>query len=88
MDEAIVAAAACPNPSLAFPRPFRMLAVTKGMRTVDQGRLMGEWTRARIQLCGRFAYLVLHRGRALPRDELLVAGWGEDVPAEALHAAG
>ena len=52
------------------------------------------WTRARVQLCGRFvvevdgarvearlpgrrgrilfAYLVLHRGRQLPRDELLV----------------
>jgi SARP family transcriptional regulator, regulator of embCAB operon len=33
-----------------------------------------------------FAYLVLHRGRALPRDELLVAGWGEEVPAEAGNA--
>jgi SARP family transcriptional regulator, regulator of embCAB operon len=29
-----------------------------------------------------FAYLVLNRGRPLPRDELLVAGWGEDAPAE------
>jgi DNA-binding SARP family transcriptional activator len=69
---------------------------------------MSEWTRARIQLCGRFAvdvdgtrlehalpgrrgrvlfaYLVLHRGRAVPRDELLVAGWGDDVPAEAGNA--
>jgi DNA-binding SARP family transcriptional activator len=69
---------------------------------------MGEWTKARIQLCGRFAaeldsarveaalpgrrgrvlfaYLVLHRGRPLPRDELLVAGWGEEVPAEAGNA--
>jgi DNA-binding SARP family transcriptional activator len=69
---------------------------------------MSQWTRARIQLCGRFAvdvdgtrlehalpgrrgrvlfaYLVLHRGRAVPRDELLVAGWGEDVPAEAGNA--
>jgi DNA-binding SARP family transcriptional activator len=28
-----------------------------------------------------FAYLVLNRGRPLPRDELLVAGWGEDPPA-------
>jgi DNA-binding SARP family transcriptional activator len=66
---------------------------------------MGEWTKARIQLCGRFAvdidgsriegtlpgrrgrvlfaYLVLNRGRPLPRDELLMAGWGADVPAEA-----
>jgi SARP family transcriptional regulator, regulator of embCAB operon len=55
---------------------------------------MGEWTRARIQLCGHFvvdfdgsrvedtlpgrrgrllfAYLDLNRGRALPRDELLL----------------
>jgi SARP family transcriptional regulator, regulator of embCAB operon len=69
---------------------------------------MGEWSKARIQLCGRFAveidgfriedrlpgrrgravfaYLVLNRGRALPRDELLVAGWGEEIPAEASNA--
>jgi DNA-binding SARP family transcriptional activator len=69
---------------------------------------MGEWSKARIQLCGRFAgdihgsriedalpgrrgrvvfaYLVLNRGRGLPRDELLVAGWGEDAPAEAGNA--
>jgi SARP family transcriptional regulator, regulator of embCAB operon len=33
-----------------------------------------------------FAYLVLNRGRPLPRDELLVAGWGEEVPAEAGNA--
>lgn len=69
---------------------------------------MGQWTRARIQLCGRFvadidgsriedalpgrlgrvlfAYLVLNRGRPLPRDKLLMAGWGEDAPAEAGNA--
>lgn len=69
---------------------------------------MGEWTKARIQLCGRyvadidgsrvdallpgrkwrilFAYLALKRGRPSPRDELLVAGWGEDHPAEATSA--
>jgi DNA-binding SARP family transcriptional activator len=69
---------------------------------------MGEWTKARIQLCGRFvvdidgsrieaalpgrrgrilfAYLVLNRGRPLPRDELLMAGWGPDAPAEARSA--
>jgi SARP family transcriptional regulator, regulator of embCAB operon len=69
---------------------------------------MGGWSKARIQLCGRFvadidgsrvedtlpgrrgrvmfAYLVLNRGRALPRDELLVAGWGEDASAEAGNA--
>jgi SARP family transcriptional regulator, regulator of embCAB operon len=69
---------------------------------------MGEWSKARIQLCGRFAvdidgsriedalpgrrgrvvfaYLVLNRGRAVARDELLVAGWGEDAPAEAGNA--
>ena len=33
-----------------------------------------------------FAYLVLHRGRPVPRDELLVAVWGEDAPAEARNA--
>jgi SARP family transcriptional regulator, regulator of embCAB operon len=69
---------------------------------------MGEWTKARIQLCGRFvadidgsriegalpgrrgrmlfAYLVLHRARPALRDELLVAGWGADAPAEAGNA--
>jgi DNA-binding SARP family transcriptional activator len=69
---------------------------------------MGEWTKARIQLCGRFvaeidgsrvedtlpgrrgrmlfAYLVLNRGRALPRDELLLAGWGEDASPEVGNA--
>jgi DNA-binding SARP family transcriptional activator len=69
---------------------------------------MGEWTKARIQLCGRFvaeidgsrvedalpgrrgralfAYLVLNRGRPLARDELLMAGWGEDAPAAAGNA--
>jgi SARP family transcriptional regulator, regulator of embCAB operon len=69
---------------------------------------MGEWTRARIQLCGHFvvdfdgarvegalpgrrgrllfAYLVLNRGRAVPRDALLMAGWGQDAPAEARSA--
>ena len=62
---------------------------------------MGGWTRARIQLCGRFvtdidesrientlpgrkgrilfAYLVLNRGRPVPRDTLLMAG-GEKTP--------
>jgi DNA-binding SARP family transcriptional activator len=33
-----------------------------------------------------FAYLVLNRIRPLPRDELLMAGWGEDVPAQAGNA--
>jgi DNA-binding SARP family transcriptional activator len=69
---------------------------------------MGQWTKARIQLCGRFvadidgsriedglpgrigrmlfAYLALNRGRPVPRDTLLMAGWGEDAPAEARNA--
>jgi hypothetical protein len=29
-----------------------------------------------------FAYLVRNRGRAVPRGELLMAGWGQDAPAE------
>jgi DNA-binding SARP family transcriptional activator len=33
-----------------------------------------------------FAYLVLNRGRPLPREELLVAGWGQDAPAAAGNA--
>jgi DNA-binding SARP family transcriptional activator len=73
-----------------------------------QERTGTAWTRARVQLCGRFvveidgsrleamlpgrkgrvlfAYLVLNRGRALPRDQLLMAGWGADAPAEARSA--
>lgn len=69
---------------------------------------MGQWTKARIQLCGRFvadldgsrvedalpgrigrllfAYLTLNRGRPVPRDTLLMAGWGEEAPAEAANA--
>jgi SARP family transcriptional regulator, regulator of embCAB operon len=72
------------------------------------GHRMSGWSRARVQLCGRFAveidgdrvedrlpgrrgrllfaYLVLHRGRAVPRDELLMAGWGADVPEAAGNA--
>ena len=33
-----------------------------------------------------FAYLVLNRGRPSPREELLMAGWGEDAPAAAGNA--
>jgi DNA-binding SARP family transcriptional activator len=33
-----------------------------------------------------FAYLVLNRGRPLLRDELLMAGWGQDAPTEARSA--
>jgi DNA-binding SARP family transcriptional activator len=33
-----------------------------------------------------FAYLVLNRGRPVPRDALLMAGWGPDAPAEARNA--
>jgi DNA-binding SARP family transcriptional activator len=33
-----------------------------------------------------FAYLVLNRGRPAPRDALLMAGWGQDAPAEAANA--
>src|SRR3954469_10192726 len=29
-----------------------------------------------------FAYLVLERGRPVPRPELLIAGWGQDTPTE------
>jgi DNA-binding SARP family transcriptional activator len=33
-----------------------------------------------------FAYLVLNRGRPVPRDELLMACWGADAPPEARSA--
>jgi len=54
------------------------------------GRFVVSIDGARIEeaLPGRrgralFAYLVLNRGRALLRDELLMAGWGEDASADA-----
>jgi DNA-binding SARP family transcriptional activator len=72
------------------------------------GHRMSGWSRARVQLCGRFAvqidgdrvedrlpgrrgrllfaYLVVHRGRSVPRDELLMAGWGVEAPAAAGNA--
>jgi SARP family transcriptional regulator, regulator of embCAB operon len=85
-----------------------MLAGTNDTELSTQDRRMSGWTKARIQLCGRFvvdidgsriedrlpgrrgrvlfAYLVLNRARALPRDELLMAGWGEDASAAAANA--
>jgi hypothetical protein len=52
------------------------------------GRFAVDIDGARIEdtLPGRrgrtlFAYLVLNRGRPLPREELLMAGWGEEAPA-------
>jgi DNA-binding SARP family transcriptional activator len=57
------------------------------------GRLAVDIDGSRVEdtLPGRrgrvlFAYLVLNRGRSLPRDELLMAGWGEDAPTEAGNA--
>jgi len=57
------------------------------------GHLVAEigGTRFEDALPGRrgrllFAYLVLNRTRPLPRDELLMAGWGEDAPTEARNA--
>jgi len=57
------------------------------------GRFIADIDGSRIEdaLPGRigrilFAYLVLNRGRPLPRDTLLMAGWGEDAPAEARNA--
>jgi DNA-binding SARP family transcriptional activator len=57
------------------------------------GRFVADIDGCRIEdtLPGRrgrvvFAYLVLNRGRPSPRDELLMAGWGEDAPAAAGNA--
>ena len=52
----------------------RYVVVIDGSRVED--RLPGR--RGRVL----FAYLALHRGRLVTRDDLLIAGWGEDAPAE------
>src|SRR3954452_22100251 len=52
----------------------RYVAIIDGSRVED--RLPGR--RGRLL----FAYLALHRGRPVPREDLLVAGWGDDVTAE------
>jgi len=61
-----------------------------GARIQLCGRFVAELDGSRVEraLPGRrgravFAYLVLKRGRPVPRDELLMAGWGEDAPMEA-----
>jgi DNA-binding SARP family transcriptional activator len=56
----------------------RYAVVIDGSRVED--RLPGR--RGRLL----FAYLVLNRGRQLPREELLMAGWGADASADAGNA--
>jgi SARP family transcriptional regulator, regulator of embCAB operon len=56
----------------------RYAVVIDGSRVED--RLPGR--RGRLL----FAYLVLNRGRPLPREELLMAGWDADATAEAGNA--
>ena len=51
---------------------------------VDGSRIEGALPGRRGRLL--FAYLVLNHGRPLLRDELLMAGWGPDAPAEARNA--
>ena len=51
---------------------------------VDGLRIEGALPGRRGRLL--FAYLVLNRGRPLLRDELLMAGWGQDAPTEARSA--
>lgn len=57
------------------------------------GRFVADIDGSRVEdrLPGRkgrilFAYLVLNRSRPVARDELLMAGWGQDAPAEAGNA--
>jgi SARP family transcriptional regulator, regulator of embCAB operon len=57
------------------------------------GRFVVDLDGARVEdaLPGRrgrvlFVYLVLNRNRPVSRDELLMAGWGQDVPADAGNA--
>ena len=56
----------------------RYAVVIDGSRVED--RLPGR--RGRLL----FAYLVLNRGRPLPREELLLAGWGADASTDAGNA--
>jgi DNA-binding SARP family transcriptional activator len=56
----------------------RYAVVIDGSRVED--RLPGR--RGRLL----FAYLVLNRGRPLPREELLMAGWGADASADTGNA--
>jgi SARP family transcriptional regulator, regulator of embCAB operon len=56
----------------------RYAVVVDGSRVED--RLPGR--RGRLL----FAYLVLNRGRPLPREELLMAGWGADASVDAGNA--
>jgi DNA-binding SARP family transcriptional activator len=56
----------------------RYAVVIDGSRVED--RLPGR--RGRLL----FAYLVLNRGRPLPREELLMAGWGADASVDAGNA--
>jgi SARP family transcriptional regulator, regulator of embCAB operon len=56
----------------------RYAVVIDGSRVED--RLPGR--RGRLL----FAHLALNRGRPLPREELLIAGWGADASAEAGNA--
>ena len=56
----------------------RYVAVIDGTRVED--KLPGRRGRA------VFAYLVLHRGRPVTREDLMVAGWGGDAPAETASA--
>jgi DNA-binding SARP family transcriptional activator len=51
---------------------------------VDGCRIEGALPGRRGRLL--LAYLVLNRGRPVLRDELLMAGWGPDAPAEARSA--
>jgi hypothetical protein len=95
-DEEIVAVAACLNPSLAFPGSFRMLATTKRQGPLTRGRLMGEWSKVRIQLCGRFVVVIDgsriedtlpgRRGRAL--FAYLVLNRGRQLPAMSSSSRG
>lgn len=53
------------------------LTIEHGAATVDQSQLPGRQGRRAL------AYLILHRSRAVPRNELLDALWGDSPPRSA-----
>ena len=94
MTRSMVTAAACPDRSVAFPRPFRILAVTTGIRTLDPRSPDGpvdEGQNPAVRSLRRRHRRLPHRGHAarphraspvrLPRPQ----PWPPSAPRHAAH---